>query len=274
VQDEWAVTGSTLVNLGVRHDGSDTDESSTNPRFALIQKFGISTTGKLLYGSAFRSPNVYEKYYVTDVGAYKQNQDLISEKINTIELVLEHYLNQDFRVGGSLFTYRIHNLISLTTDPADGLFVFRNLNDVATRGAELRAERVWEGGTRLRASYSRQEAEDEDTGQWLVNSPRHLAKLNVSTPVATGWYTGLELQYVSGRLTPFGNTVGDYTVANLTLRTDRLLKNLDVSASVYNLFDNRYADPPSEEHVDDLGRNLTAIPQNGRNYRIKLNYRF
>jgi outer membrane receptor protein involved in Fe transport len=274
VQDEWAVTGSTLVNLGVRHDGSDTDESSTNPRFALIQKIGASTTGKLLYGSAFRSPNVYEKYYVTDVGAYKQNPDLTSEKINTFELVLEHYLNQDFRVSGSLFTYHIHNLISLTTDPADGLFVFRNLGDVATRGAELRAERVWAGGTRLRASYSRQEAEDEDTGLWLVNSPRHLAKLNVSTPVATGWYSGLELQYVSGRLTPFGNTVGDYTVANLTLRTDRLLKNLDVSASVYNLFDNRYADPPSEEHVDDLGRNLTAIPQNGRNYRLKLNYRF
>jgi outer membrane receptor protein involved in Fe transport len=274
VQDEWAVTASTLLNLGVRHDGSDTDESSTNPRLALIQKFGTSTTGKLLYGSAFRSPNVYEKYYVTDGSTFKTNPDLTSENINTLELVLEHYLNQDFRVGGSLFTYRIHNLISLTTDPADGLLVFRNLGDVATRGVELRAERTWEGGTRLRASYSHQEAEDEATGQRLVNSPRHLAKLNVSTPVAAGWYTGLELQYVGERLTPFGNAVGDYTVANLTLRTDRLLKNLDVSASIYNLFDNRYADSPSEEHVDDLGRNLTAIPQNGRNYRLKLNYRF
>ena len=173
-----------------------------------------------------------------------------------------------------LFGYRIHNLIGLTTDPADGLFVFVNQGDVATRGIELRAERTWAGGTRVRASYSHQNAEDEATGAWLVNSPRHLAKLNVSTPLVTGWYTGLELQYVGERLSPFGNTVGGYTVANLTLRADRLLDNLDVSASIYNLFDNGYADPPSEEHVDDLGRHLTAIPQNGRNYRLKLNYRF
>jgi outer membrane receptor protein involved in Fe transport len=273
-QDEWAITGSTLVNLGVRHDGSDADEGSTNPRFALIQKFSTRTTGKLLYGSAFRSPNVYEKYYVTDAAKYKQNQDLASEKINTLELVLEHYLNQDFRVSGSLFTYRINNLISLTTDPADNLLVFRNLGEVTTRGLELRAERAWAGGTRLRASYNYQEAEDQATGQWLENSPRHLAKLNLSTPVVAGWYTGLELQYVSERLTPFDNSVDGYTVANLTLRTDRLLKNLDVSASVYNLFDSRYADPPSEEHYDALERNLTAIQQNGRNYRVKLNYRF
>lgn len=273
VQDEWALTGSTLVNLGVRHDGSDTDESATNPRFALIQKFSTGTTGKLLYGSAFRSPNVYEKYYVTGI-AYKQSPDLASETINTLELVLEHYLSQDFRISASLFSYRINNLITLTTDPSDMLLVFRNVGEVTARGAELSAERVWAGGTRLRASYTRQDAEDKDTGQWLVNSPHHLTKLNISTPVAVGWYTGLELQYVSERLTPFGNTVGDYTVANLTLRTDRLLKNLDVSASIYNLFDNGYADPPSEEHADDLGRNLTAIPQNGRNFRLKLNYRF
>jgi outer membrane receptor protein involved in Fe transport len=47
-----------------------------------------------------------------------------------------------------------------------------------------------------------------------------------------------------------------------------------VSASIYNLFDTDYADPASEEHVDDLGRRLVQIPQNGRNYRLKLTYRF
>ena len=142
----------------------------------------------------------------------------------------------------------------------------------ASVGAELRGERVWSGGARLRTSYSYQNA--ENVGTWLVNSPRHLAKFNVMAPFAPGWHAGFELHYISERSTPQGNTINDYRVANLTLRADRLVADLDISASIYNLFGSAYADPPSEEHADDLGRNLTAIAQNGRNYRIKLNYRF
>lgn len=273
-QDEWSVTASTIVNLGVRHDGSDEDESSTNPRLALIQKFGDKTTAKLLYGTAFRSPNAYEKYYVTDSGNYKQNPNLGPEDIKTAELVLEHYLDNDFRVTGSVFSYRIDNLISLTLDSSDGLLVFENLGEVSTRGVELQAERVWAGGARLRASYSRQQAEDEGTGQWLPNSPDHLAKLNLTVPLAPKWFAGVEWQYVSERLAPAGARVDAYSVTNLTLRADQLVKNLEIAATAFNLFDADYADPASEEHADILGRQLVQIPQNGRNVRLKLTYRF
>ena len=272
LQDEWTLDAATRINFGARYDGSNEDESAITPRFALIRQWGAATTGKLLYGSAFRPPNVYEKYYVADSGSFTSNPGLGSETIGTLELVLEHYINQDFRIGASLFSSRIHNLITLTSDPASGLLKFQNQGNVSTRGAELRGERVWSGGARLRTSYSYQNA--ENVGTWLVNSPRHLAKFNVMAPFTPGWHAGFELHYVSERLTPFGNTINDYRVANLTLRADQLVADLDVSASIYNLFDSAYADPPSEEHADDLGRNLTAIAQNGRNYRIKLNYRF
>lgn len=276
-QDEWSVTGSTIVNLGVRHDGSDEDESSTNPRLALIQKFGDRTTAKLLYGTAFRSPNAYEKYYVTDSGKYKTNPDLGPEDTRTFELVLDHYLDSDFRVSASVFSYQIENLISLTTDPSDGLLVFKNIGEVSTRGVELQAERAWVGGTRLRASYSHQQGEDESTGQWLPNSPDHLAKLNLTVPLAPKWFAGLEWQYVSERLSPSGARVDAYSVTNLTLRADQLVKNLEIAASVFNLFDEEYADPASEEHGDDtlpVPRYLDEIPQNGRNFHLKLTYRF
>lgn len=268
VQDEWAITAGTIVNLGVRYDGSDQDVSATNPRLALIRKFGKQTTAKLLYGTAFRSPNAYEKFYVTDTGSYKQNPDLGPEDIRTAELVLEQFVDNDFRVTGSLFAYHIDDLIGLTTDPVDGMYVFRNVGDAETRGFELTAERVWTGGARLRASFSGQQAEDAGTGQWLVNSPDHLAKLNLTLPLWKKWFAGIELQYVSERLSPFGNRVDASTVTNLTLRADQLVRNLELAASVYNLFDTEYADPPSEEHA------LLQIPQNSRNYRLKLTYRF
>jgi iron complex outermembrane receptor protein len=43
---------------------------------------------------------------------------------------------------------------------------------------------------------------------------------------------------------------------------------LDVSASVYNLFDTKYFNPGRPEDPED------AIQQNGRNFRIKLTGRF
>ena len=46
-----------------------------------------------------------------------------------------------------------------------------------------------------------------------------------------------------------------------------LIKGLEVSASVYNLFNKKYGDPGSPEHVQDL------LMQDGRNYRLKVAYR-
>ena len=55
-------------------------------------------------------------------------------------------------------------------------------------------------------------------------------------------------------------------VANLTLVARASAGRFDLSASVYNLFDERYADPGSPEHRQDL------IPQDGRNFRLKLSW--
>ena len=53
-----------------------------------------------------------------------------------------------------------------------------------------------------------------------------------------------------------------------TLLGHALGKHLDLSASVYNLFDKKYFDPGRPEDVQD------AIQQDGRNFRIKLTGRF
>lgn len=60
-----------------------------------------------------------------------------------------------------------------------------------------------------------------------------------------------------------GNLTVGYTVANFTLSGRKLLPWLEVSASVYNLFDKAYADPGGQEHVQD------TIPQDGRTFRLK-----
>ena len=135
-------------------------------------------------------------------------------------------------------------------------------------GLTLEAERRWADGARLRASYSWQLAEDENGG-WLDNSPRHLAKLNWSQPLFGDiWRAGTELQYVGKRRATRGNEVAGALVANLNVLGRPFSKNLDVALGVYNLFDQDYADPGADEHLQ------AEIPQDGRSWRLKVDYRF
>lgn len=269
-QDEIMLRNDLLLNAGVRYDRySSTSDSSINPRLALIYKATEDTTLKALYGTAFRAPNAYELYYeVLNPGGQKSNTGLRPERIRSRELIAEHRLSADVRITASVFQNTVSDLITQTMDPSDGLMVFQNLDRARARGAEIEYEKVWAGGSKLRTSYSWQHARNLTTGATVANSPRHLANFNLSKPLfRTGWRAGVEALYVGRRNTLQANTAG-YWLANLTLSTLRLAPGMELSASVYNLFDRRYADPGAEEHLQDV------IAQNGRTFRVKLSYAF
>ena len=91
-------------------------------------------------------------------------------------------------------------------------------------------------------------------------------------------FAGLEVQYTSSSHTIFTDpTTGEtlsgpdspgYAVVNFTLFSQNLVKNLDVSASIYNLLNKKYYEPASNFHLQN------AIQQDGLTFRIKLTYRF
>lgn len=266
VQDEIALSERLSLHAGLRHDQPAEGDSKLNPRLALIYQHDPDTTLKALYGTAFRAPNAYERYY-NPTGIYALNPDLKAEEIETYELVLERRLDRRTRVMASVFHYEIEDLINLTTLPG-GLLSFENLSRAEADGLELEAERRWDDGGQLKLSYSWQQVTDDD-GRRLDNSPRHLAKLHYARPLLDNRLRlGLEGQYMSSRITPQGGEVGSHAVFNLTLTAPRLAKDLELSASVYNLLDRGYADPGSDEHVQD------QLARDGRTYRVQLTYRF
>ena len=103
----------------------------------------------------------------------------------------------------------------------------------------------------------------------MSNSPEHLGKLALSVPL---WkdkiFASTELQGMSPRDDLRGGKLNGFWLANATLFSRELVKGLEVSAGVYNLFDQRYRDPAA----DDFTQN--SIPQAGRSFRVKLTYRF
>jgi outer membrane receptor for ferrienterochelin and colicins len=268
-QDEFAAADGLIINAGVRYDHFDTFGGSTNPRLGVIYALGSATTVKLLYGEAFRAPTAYEFYYHDGGITQKPNPELDPETITTYELVLEQTLGANTRLTAAGFYYTLDDLISLVEDPDDGLFVFTNIDRAESKGVELELEHVWRSGVRALAVYSYQQATDCETGEWLSNSPRHLARLRLRVPLLDErLWSGIELRYTGTRRTVHGDEADGFLVTNLTLLTARLAEGLELSASVYNLFDTTYGYPGSEEHAQEI------IDENGRSARLKLTYRF
>jgi outer membrane receptor for ferrienterochelin and colicins len=267
-QDQFTILDNLILNAGVRYDYYKTFGSSTNPRAALIYNPFKGTTLKFLYGQAFRAPNTYELYYNDGNASQKGNSNLNSEKITTYEMVLEQYVS-NYRFSASGYYYETKDLISQQIDPMDGLLVFRNAGKIEAKGAQFEIEGKWRNGIEARASYSVQESVDKDTDTTLSNSPKHLGKLNLFVPlIGKKLSAGLEVQYTSSRKTYKDRTTGGFGLANVTLLSQELIKDMEISGTIYNLFDKKYGDPASSEHTQNI------IGQDGRTFRLKLTYRF
>ena len=268
LQDEFEIAKGLILNAGVRHDQYSTFGGTTNPRVALIYNPRPKTTLKLLYGKAFRAPNVFEMFYTDGGATQKANPALRPEKIETVEGVIEQSIGDHLHLLVSGYSYKITDLITQEIDPVDTLLVYRNVAPVRARGVETGLNGRWGNGLEGRASYTYQETTD-GLGQSLVNSPRHLAKLNLIAPLlAEKVFAGGETQYVGKRTSLQGDIARAYYVVNLTLYCRNLVPGLDSSAGVYNLFDHRYGDPTGNKLPEDI------LPQDGRSFRAKLTYRF
>jgi outer membrane receptor for ferrienterochelin and colicins len=267
-QDEITLHDRLILNVGLRHDHYDSFGGTTNPKLALIYDPLENTTLKFLYGEAFRAPNAYDLFWWQS-GVTKANPSLQPETNRTGELVVEQYVGSHVRVAATGFYYRINDLITQETDPSDDLLVYNNIDEINANGFEVEGEGKWPNGIRGRVSYTLQHSQNEHTKLGLTNSPRHLAQVNLLSPVMkNGVAAGVEFQYVGARKTIGGNEVGGVLVSNLTLVGQKLPKGLELSASLFNIGNNKYGDPGSEEHRQDI------IVQNGRTFRVNLTYRF
>lgn len=264
-QDEFTLLDNLILNAGVRYDHYSTFGGTTNPRLALIYNLK-NTSIKFIYGEAFRAPTVFEGFFAAP--GFKENANLQPENITTYELAIEHYFNKYLRGSISGYYYTIDGLISQVTDP-DGLLVYRNADSVEAKGLEFSLEGKWPSGLETRSGYTLQRAENGKTGQSLSNSPQHMVKLNLIVPLLPDrLFAGIETRYLSSRYTVSRHTASDFFVTNLTLFSQNILKNTEVSFSIYNLFDQHYGDPAPDGFRQD------TIEQDGRTFWVKLKHTF
>ena len=268
-QDEFAITSKLSLTAGLRDDHYYNGfGGTTNPRLGLIYHLLHSTTAKILYGSAFRAPEPYEIYPAYSP-FYENSLELRPETVRTIEGVIEQGLGDRFSLEGSVFRNWVGRLITLGTDPNNELSVYENSAGAHSTGLELELNAKLVAGLRARASYSFTETIDALNGQTPPNSPDNLVKVNLGLPLLhERLFAAADAQYTDARTTLAGNILPAFAVVNATLSGHAWRKRLDISASVYNLLNKRYADPARPEDPE------SAIPQDGRTFAVTTTFRF
>ncbi|MFN8544280.1 MAG: TonB-dependent receptor [Candidatus Binatia bacterium] len=271
-QDEVALHRTLTLIGGLRFDEVYYGQfREVSPRGALVWTPVASTRVKLLYGRAFRPPNLYEQYYAFDESGGMQlgNSHLEPEKITTYEAVVEH----DFwgRARGSLALYRydlakLMDQVSVRTATGTAL-QFENGLSATANGAEAELRIPLPNRMTLRLDYAYQEARDDD-GRLLTNSPQHLGDVAFFAPLPFGLELGTDLEVVGPRLTRDRRSLPIAHLVNVTLNYRTPIPRLAFGLGLYNLFDQTYPDPAGADHRQD------RIAQDGLTFRLQMRYAF
>ena len=269
-----------ILNVGVRTDLYNYSVgSTTNPRAALIFTPRKTTTLKFLYGTGFRAPSFSEMYSAGMASLPPPN--LKPENIRTLEGTWEQQLGKRVSVSVDGFYNHIGSYIEEQTTivqgpdgPIDGTSFF---NSKATaRGAELELKGKLPSGAEGRLSYTYQDARNDLAGSALPDSPKHLAKVDVSYPLFRSMLTAAaEAQYMSRSSTQWAAT--SYSAPPLLINANFSSRpfwgGFSLSGGAYNLV-GRSMSPPRIGYFEQIYTvPLTSLlPDDRRSFRLKLTW--
>lgn len=270
LQDDFQWTEALNLSLGARFDKITDARGELTPRLGLVYRSSEQAVWKLQYGTAFRAPNAFERFYEFPGSQIANPSGLEPEKLATYEAGVEYYPGKQTRLSATAYHYKMRNLIEQTTN-ADGLLQFVNTGKITANGLELEAEHQFENTARLRVNLDLPRTKN-DEGQRLSNSPSVVAKFLGWLPLPwMGLRLGAEGQWLDKRKTELGNTLPGYGIVNLTLLRPAGKDGWQLSASAYNFFDRKFTDPAA---FDVTLPTRDRIEQNGRTFRFKAVYRF
>ena len=279
---DWMVTPRLHLSAGARLDSYSTFGSSVNPRLAVIFKPTESDVLKLMAGSAFRAPSIYELYYndngATQVAACDVPSGCTALKPESIlsgELELTHHFASLWTAVASGWASRIRDTISLShaQGQPDGISKYQNAaSPIQAFGGEVELRREWRQGWMASVSGSIQRlsfAQDANSSvlRELPNAPalQGAAKLAVPLwPRLLSLMTRVSLEgsrydrNTRASDPPQGQTRAG-VIWDLSLSGEVPEWHLRGTLGLYNLADWKYELPLSPEFGAQI-----AMPQLGR----------
>lgn len=243
IQDRINLPGYFFAALGTRYDHHSQAGGALTFRIAPGAYFDRTGTRlKASLGTGFKAPSLYQLYAPANLYGPVGNQDLEPEQTLGWDLGMEQeFLGGRLQLGALYFSNSFENLIDFTY--RDG---YLNLKKASTRGAELflRAN-PWKD-LFLSAEYTRIEAKDKESGEYLLRRPKHKLAVRVGTGFAAKGNLTAGLLYMGKREDNFWVgyestrvTLDSYLLINAAASYD-LLPYLQVFARLDNLLNQEY----------------------------------
>jgi outer membrane receptor protein involved in Fe transport len=277
IEDGINVSNNWQLVLGLREDKTTDGYSSSSPRVSIINNFSANTTIKASHSYGFKFPNGYESYL-----SNRYNYQAAPERVAASEIVVQHQLSPVSRISTTVYEYHLSNLTY--DDPITGDTLTNGKSK--TNGIEIDyIAKINQLGHRFSASASFQRATDVLNNR-LANSPDSILKARYSFPVVNkNFRLGVEGVYFGRRFDYVGKEMPDFSIANLTLSSDRKLYGASFSFSLRNIFDKKYEVPtylPSSSiDVNNGSGNTTydiaradRLRTDGRTFWLQMNYDF
>ena len=273
-QDEWRITDSLLLNVGLRLDHHHLISSlQLHPRVGLIWDITPTLTTKLLYGSAFRAPNIYERDYAFP-GSNIANPNNKEELVKNYEAAAEWYPGDGIKLLGTFFYNDFKKVLqqdAVVTSPT--YLQFLNTGAFHTYGFELEGEKRWDNGRHLKLSWTHTFVRDETSngGSWATDSPKNMVKLHYAEPLFDDTLRlGFEEIFVDERRTLANNIAPSYHLFNINLALTKPFYGFQAGLGIYNVLDQHYKilGAGAFEHTQD------TLAMDGRSVRFRLEYGF
>lgn len=250
---------------------------AASPRLVVIGRPAERGTLKLMTGTGFRAPSVYELTYNDGGLTQVASPDLLPENIYSGELEYTHALPAGFEAVGAVFANHIATRIEqsgagTSADPLQ----FVNIDEpLWSAGAEFELRRPFLRGWMASVQYSFQRTRTGDFGNlWndspaLPNSPVHLAALKFIAPIS---YPALQMAnrliYEAPRLDRNGDQTSHAILWDLTFSGQLASLPVRYAAGARNLLDWRHQHPAGDQILD------TRLPQPGRSFVVDISADF
>lgn len=267
VEGEYKFADWLSITAGGREDTIQRIGTSLSPRAAAILNPTKDDTVKLLYGRAFRTPNLYELLY-SSPGSNTPNPYLKPEICDTYEVVWDRDFKDGLRTTVDGYLWRLgHGMENYTY--TDGSLQTRNGPTEWAHGFEVEVDRRLGNGTSLRAygSYTRAEASGNrllDSPEWIVGAALVVLVYKNNT------FLSIEPQVVGQMKDDRGNYVAPTYLTNVVLTSKDIIRGWDLQLGAYGLFadDARMVrDGPFNQYQNTLNYPLTQ-------YMVSLTHRF
>lgn len=291
-QDELRLSPTSTLFLGGRLDAyesfSDGVTSRVSPRIAYVHQLSPRTTGKLIYGEAYRAPTLYESLYQD--GAPPEtiwaNPDLKPELTRSLEALIEHDAARGLKWRLSGFINQLYDTpIQVVTPRFNGVDCkFGSNSCIQYRNSDTKQQVVGlEASVRYRQSKygnlygSVVLQRSRHDGGVLASSPRYQLKAGISQALPwSNMDAALETHYTGPVQGRFDTTLGrrtaevpGYLMVNATINAARLAYGWRASLRINNLLDQNYYTVASRELQP-----LERVPAAGRLISLQLQLDF